>query len=63
MAPFKEAWSKRLIFPSDPSAARELLEQIKTLWKVEPLKPLLRVCEHERAEAEEVAQVAGVDLA
>jgi hypothetical protein len=43
-----EAGRLRLVFPPDPSEARELLEQIKALWSVEPLVPLLRICEQEQ---------------
>ena len=34
--------------PSDPSEARQLVEQIRAMWNVEPLAPLLRVCEQEQ---------------
>jgi hypothetical protein len=41
----REAWIWRDC--SDPTEARELLVRLKALWSVQPLAPLLWVCEQE----------------
>ena len=43
---------------SDPAEARQLLEQIREMWNVEPLAPLLRVCEQQQMSAAGTAEVA-----
>jgi hypothetical protein len=35
----------------DPVSGREMLEEIKSLWVIEPLSELLRVCESSMASA------------
>jgi hypothetical protein len=40
----KEAWRLR-VAPFDPTEARQLLEQIRAMWAVEPLAGLLKACE------------------